>query len=160
MSDGVQYRPSRNGKRGSHTAGDVGGGLYSGRSSGGVSSSGSRPHTSQSGTRLPNLTHFPGQANSSNNNNAYASSFASTPGLNSRTSVSRSSGPPSMVAEWKHDEGLGEWYKNVQNRKKSHKVKAYKQAMKVRALPCVHPRALCALRKRGLVSNGRENELV
>lgn len=80
----VQYRPSRNGKRGSHTAGDVGGGLYSGRSSGGVSSSGSRPHTSQSGTRLPNLTHFPGQANSSNNN-AYASSFASTPGLNSRT---------------------------------------------------------------------------
>lgn len=64
-----------------------------------------------------------------------------------------------MVAEWKHDEGLGEWYKNVQNRKKSHKVKAYKQAMKVRALPCV-PRALCALRKRGLVSNGRENELV
>lgn len=38
--------------------------------------------------------------------------------------------PPSLISEWRNDEGLTEWYKNVQNRKKSEKQKSYKQAMK------------------------------
>lgn len=80
----------------------------------------SRPTTSQSSTRFPSIDQ-PGY-----------SGMPSTAPSTGRRGHSRGSlfTAQSVISEWRNDENLAEWYKNVQSRKKAEKQRSYKQAMK------------------------------